>query len=461
MNLTIKPLTPDLTPAYLDFFDNRAFSDSDTNGPCYCTSTMQTTEEIDQMVSEFAGDVKGTIRHHAVKMLGEGKIHGYLAFDGNTSIGWCNAGNMHGYVKNRYQFVPDFALGNAIGKTMSVVCFSVAPKYRGMGVSTVLLERVIADAKTEGYVAVEGYAHIQLDGYNNFKGPSRLYKKFGFAPVAEHNGVIVMRKMLHDPMPLPNELTARLSGYTSTKVHIGCSSAGVYCYEHEDEINYLKIVAIDDEIRREHELLHWLKGKLPVPEVLYYSEQNGHAFLLLTAADGFMTCDCPEDAVHEPIAQIVKLLAEGLLMLQAVDIHDCPFVNTLDCKLKAALYNIEHDLVDMDDFEDGNDFETPMALYQWLTENRPIEELTFTHGDYCLPNIFIDDNAVTGFIDMGRGGSADKWQDIALCVRSLRYNLRGLEEQQRESYVDLLFAHLGIKPDEEKLRYYILLDELF
>ncbi|MHB1453410.1 MAG: GNAT family N-acetyltransferase [Saccharofermentanales bacterium] len=197
MNLTIKPLTPDLTTAYLDFFDNRAFSKTDTNGPCYCTSPMQTSEEIDQMVSEFEGDVKGTIRRHAVKMLVEGRIHGYLAFYGDTVIGWCNARDMSEYIKNRYQFIPDFAWEKAIGKTMSVVCFSIAPEYRGKGVSTALLERVITDAETEGFEAVEGYAHIRKEQYDmDFKGPTMLYAKLGFIPVAEQDGVVVMRKTL-------------------------------------------------------------------------------------------------------------------------------------------------------------------------------------------------------------------------------------------------------------------------
>jgi GNAT superfamily N-acetyltransferase len=197
MNLEIKYLTPNLIPAYLDFFDNRAFADTDSNGPCYCTSPMQTSEEIDQMVSEFAGDVKGTIRLHAVKMLSEGGIHGYLAFNGDTVIGWCNARDMSEYVKNRYQFVPDFAREIAIGKTMSVVCFSIAPEYRGKGVSTALLERVVNDAKTEGFKTVEGYAHIRKEQYDmDFKGPTRLYEKLGFVPIAEQDGVIVMRKTL-------------------------------------------------------------------------------------------------------------------------------------------------------------------------------------------------------------------------------------------------------------------------
>ena len=195
--MNIKPLTQDLIPAYLDFFDNRAFSETDANGPCYCTCPTQSSEEIDQMVSEFAGEIKGIIRRYAVKMLNEGKIHGYLAFDGDIAIAWCNARDMRDYAKNQYHFIPDFAYQNAIGKTMSVVCFSVAPEYRGKGVSTALLERVIADAEARGYVAVEGYAHVSKGQYDmDFKGPTRLYEKLGFVPVVKQDGVVIMRKTL-------------------------------------------------------------------------------------------------------------------------------------------------------------------------------------------------------------------------------------------------------------------------
>ena len=51
--ITIKPLTSELNADYLDFFDNRAFTDNNPNGPCYCTSPNQSKENIKQMVSEF------------------------------------------------------------------------------------------------------------------------------------------------------------------------------------------------------------------------------------------------------------------------------------------------------------------------------------------------------------------------------------------------------------------------
>lgn len=193
-NILIKPLVPELNNDYLDFFDNRAFTDGNPNGPCYCTSPNQDEEEIKQMVSEFqANGVKDTVRKYAVKMLNERKIQGYLAFDGHNSIGWCNAADMDSYVG----FVPDFARANACGKTVSIVCFEIAPEYRGKDLASAFIERVCADAKEKGYIAVEGYAKI-YEGRNDFDypGPIRLYQKAGFEEVARENGQVIMRKML-------------------------------------------------------------------------------------------------------------------------------------------------------------------------------------------------------------------------------------------------------------------------
>lgn len=76
-------------------------------------------------------------------------------------------------------------------------------------------------------------------------------------------------------------------------------------------------------------------------------------------------------------------------MLQSIPIENCPFDNSLQIKLREALFNIENDLVDMDDWEENNRFKTPMELLEYLKQNQPKEiTLSFTHGDYCLPNIF-------------------------------------------------------------------------
>ncbi len=194
INFSIKPLTHELILDYLDFFDNRAFTDENPNGPCYCTSPNQDENTIKQMVSEFkTNGVKETVRKYAVEMLNADKIQGYLAFDGNTSIGWCNAAD----IKSYEGFVPRFALEKTCCKTISIVCFEIAPEYRGMGIASAFINRICIDAKIKGYEAIEGYAKInsKRDDYD-YHGSIRLYEKAGFSEIACQDGQIIMRKIL-------------------------------------------------------------------------------------------------------------------------------------------------------------------------------------------------------------------------------------------------------------------------
>jgi len=184
--IAILPLTSELKDDYLDFFDHRAFSDDNPNGPCYCTSPNQDGEQIQKMVSEFKSfGVKETLRKYAAEMLDRNMIHGYLAYDGEQSIGWCNAADIESYV----EFVPEFARKITCEKTMSIVCFEIAPEYRGMGIASAFINRICADAKSKGYAAVEGYPRLsdQRNDYD-FEGPYRLYQKAGFMEVARENG---------------------------------------------------------------------------------------------------------------------------------------------------------------------------------------------------------------------------------------------------------------------------------
>ena len=80
---------------------------------------------------------------------------------------------------------------------MSIVCFEIAPEYRGKGIASAFIERVCSDAKAKGYAAVEGYAKIS-DKRNEFdyQGPVRLFEKAGFMEAARKDRQVIMRKML-------------------------------------------------------------------------------------------------------------------------------------------------------------------------------------------------------------------------------------------------------------------------
>ena len=212
-------------------------------------------------------------------------------------------------------------------------------------------------------------------------------------------------------------------------------------------------------------MMRWLKGKLPVPEVLSYEKEGGYRYLLMTKIPGEMSCN---DHYHEHPDELLKILSDALRMFWEVDISGCPVTRDLDAELKEARYRIDKGLVDIEDSEPGTfgengSFKDPEDLYQWLDNNRPAFEPVLSHGDFCLPNIFIKDGKVSGFIDVGRAGICDKWKDIALCYRSLMHNFDGTfgGKVYPDFKPDMLFEQLGIGPDRDKIRYYILLDELF
>ena len=73
----------------------------------------------------------------------------------------------------------------------------MAPEYRGQGVATAMLEKVIADAKADGYDYLEAYPNKEdTDAYYNYVGPYNLYKKFGFEHFSETKWRFVLRKKL-------------------------------------------------------------------------------------------------------------------------------------------------------------------------------------------------------------------------------------------------------------------------
>ena len=144
-----------------------------------------------------------------------------------------------------------------------------------------------------------------------------------------------------------------------------------------------------------------------------------------------------------------------------MDTTGCPSPNILDDKLREAEYRVANGLCDTQNVEPGTygpgGFSSPAALLSWLKENRPQESPVFSHGDYCLPNIFVKGLKISGFLDLGRSGISDPYQDIALCYRSLRCNFQNDPTFRPES----LFEALELTPDWSRIRYYILLDELF
>jgi GNAT superfamily N-acetyltransferase len=146
MNLTVKRLTSDLADDYFDFFENLAFTD-DSPYRCYCQIYKMDENEYQQTI-DSAGDLDpgALAKSIAAKQIESGALQGYLAYDGDVLIGWCNANDRANFPK-KHAYDDLVFYTPAKDREIAVVCFEISPDYRGKGVATALLKRVIDDAK--------------------------------------------------------------------------------------------------------------------------------------------------------------------------------------------------------------------------------------------------------------------------------------------------------------------------
>ena len=201
MEIIIKPLTEELAADYFDFLDNRAFTDNSPWGGCYCTGWQMTkeqekTELLDKMEEGFSyGDENfvRVLREIVIRQITSKALQGYLAYVDGISIGWCNANSKANFPLESANGFRLYA--PAEKKEKAVVCFEISPEYRGKGVATALLNRAVADAKAEGYVAVEGFPQIHTERFEwDYTGPVSLFEKAGFTAITKQDGSIIMRK---------------------------------------------------------------------------------------------------------------------------------------------------------------------------------------------------------------------------------------------------------------------------
>ncbi len=263
-----------------------------------------------------------------------------------------------------------------------------------------------------------------------------------------------------DKVYLPEEILRFVEGKEYYIDETGMSGSSVLIF---DDV-VLKIQSDSDLLQNEHIMMKWLENRVPVPKIICNYKENGLHYLLMTKAEGIMSCD--ESYLLNP-NMLITALSEAMNLLWDVDISDCPVKNNLSVVLKQAEYRVSRGIVDVYDAEPATfgkgGFKDPEDLLNWLYDNKPEEDFVLSHGDLCLPNIFIKNGKFSGFIDLGRTGIADRYQDIALCYRSLGHNFSGVYSGKSYEGFDekMFFNALGIEPDFDKIRYYILLDELF
>lgn len=206
-------------------------------------------------------------------------------------------------------------------------------------------------------------------------------------------------------------------------------------------------------VEREAEVLQALAAYQPFVPFFLAREGNDFLFTYVEGTDA-ATEMAQVDPQTRMGAEIIDEYGQALRKIQRWHVPEFPLPsNWIEEAVQSARANVAVGLVEtpLGNFAGslrGRDTrELAESLPAWRERLNLQDEIVFSHGDYCLPNVLLEDNAVSGVIDWSAGGWADRRFDIATALLSLDFNGLGWH------YTTFLQACGNVAPIEE-LRFF-------
>jgi len=240
-------------------------------------------------------------------------------------------------------------------------------------------------------------------------------------------------------MRLPEELMELTEGYRFQRHPYEETGAEIHKLTAEGrQTLYLKVYPVRGRrLERETRVLRWIDGRLPAPKPLLYMAQGWWEYQLTTEVQGTPSYQME----RSERMNAVRVVAEALRTIHGLDTRGCPYRNTAANRIGEA--------------RSSKDPETHSAL-DGLEASMPDEDMVFTHGDYCLPNIIMEGGALSGVIDWDHGGIGDPYGDLEACLWSIGYNYGEDAEKLKQRFLRVY----GLEElDEAKLQWYARLSD--
>ncbi|MEK8129478.1 aminoglycoside 3'-phosphotransferase [Paenibacillus filicis] len=211
-----------------------------------------------------------------------------------------------------------------------------------------------------------------------------------------------------------------------------CSEHAKTLFVSGAERAFLKI-SKRGSLEREYNMTKFLHKHNFAPKAIAYESELDYDYLFTEAVSG-------EDGtagLHiENPSKLASVFGEYLRMLHSLPTEGCPYDN----RTHELLHETQTKGIDL----------SMMKKYNYSAIDNVV-----IHGDYCLPNIIMDNFSFKGFIDLGYGGVGDRHYDIYWGIWTLHYNLKA--DRYRQLFLD---AYGRSDIDEDGLNYFTKLIKL-
>lgn len=209
-----------------------------------------------------------------------------------------------------------------------------------------------------------------------------------------------------------------------------CSPAARVWFIDKEDGFYLK-AAPKGSLQKEAALTRFFHEKHLAAEVLAY-ESLEQDWLLTIRVSG-------EDCLYQPYLdepkRLCDTLAHLLRELHGTDFSGCPVPDRMADYCATAEHNYRRGAYDLSLFPDHWNYASPEDAWAVVEANRHLlRSDTLLHGDYCLPNIMLDNWKFSGFIDLDSGGVGDRHVDLFWGAWTLNFNLK--TDSYRERFLD-------------------------
>ena len=195
MDITVCKLTNNMANDYIDYFDNRAFSDGNIQKGCYCVWHHWTEKHEQERNLMPENERPFRKRDYAKELIERGILNGFVAIHEDKIVGFCNADLKDNYFRLSKENTPNSWIGAREGdKIFSIVCFTVEPDMRRKGIAKAMLDCACRYAKENGYDFVEGYPSQGNFSVSDCGGSVEMYINQGFDIIEIPNGVVARKK---------------------------------------------------------------------------------------------------------------------------------------------------------------------------------------------------------------------------------------------------------------------------